>query len=155
MYGHLWKVKFQLIGILLAFFVWFVNCSFWSVNYESYFGHFEICGQFLYITGYFALYYIWKLISTGSRFLATFCWQINCWVSLNYKVYFRHVQKLKNYLYLMPFNVFSFRESSILTIKYGFSFFLVSKLCKAGLQIIHLNWSHLRFLGSVDIGGFL
>ena len=51
------------------------------------------------------------------------------------KTYFRHVQKLKRYLYLRPFNAFSFTESSVLSIKHIFSFFwslnctsLVSKL---------------------------
>ena len=76
-------------------------------------------------------------------------------MSLNYKTYFRHVQKLKYYLYLRHFNVVSFKESLILTIKYVFSFFLVFKLYKSGLQVIHLNLDHLRFLGSFDIGGFL
>ena len=47
------------------------------------------------------------------------------------------------------------KESSVLTIKYFLSFFLVFKLYKFCLQIIHLNSDHLRFLGSVDIRGFL
>ena len=112
-------------------------------------------GQFLNITWYFTLSYIGELNLTGSHFLVTFCWPTNCWVSLNYKAYFRHVQELKNYLYLTHFNVFSFRKSSILTIKYVFSFFLVFKLYKSGLQVIHLNLAYVRFLGNVDIGGFL
>ena len=56
-------------------------------------------------------------------------------------------------LYLTHFNVFSFTESSILSIKYVFSFFLVFKFYNSGLQIIHLDLNHLRFLGGVDIGG--
>ena len=52
--------------------------------------------------------------------------------------------------------MFSFRESSILIIKYVFRFFLlVAKLYKSVLQIIYLNSKHLRFLSSVDIGDFL
>ena len=47
------------------------------------------------------------------------------------------------------------KESSVLTIKYFLSFFLVFKLYKFCLQIIHLNSDDLRFLGSVDIRGFL
>ena len=35
--------------------------------------------------------------------------------------------------------MFLFNEGSIITIKYVFSFFLVFKLCKPGLQVIHLN----------------
>ena len=50
--------------------------------------------------------------------------------------------------------MFSFRKSSILTIKYFFSFLLVFKTFKSGLQIIHLNSDQLRFLGSVGIEGF-
>ena len=41
-----------------------------SINYESYFRHFEICGQCLNIAGYFALSYIVNLISTGSYFFS-------------------------------------------------------------------------------------
>ena len=56
--------------------------------------------QHLNITGHFTLYYIEKLVSTGSQFLATFCCLISCigWMSLNYKACFRHVQKVKYYL---------------------------------------------------------
>ena len=76
-------------------------------------------------------------------------------MSLNYKTYFRYVQKLKYYLNLRPIKVCLFKESSILTIKYVFSFFLVFKWYKSGLQVIHLSTDHFRFLDSVDIGGFL
>ena len=89
---------------------------------------------------------------TGSHCLATFCWSINCitWMSFHYKkTYFRHVQKLRHYLYLRPFNAFPYTESSMLTIKHVFSFFW------SGLQVVHLNSIHLRFLSSVDVGGFL
>ena len=52
--------------------------------------------------------------------------------------------------------MFSFRESSILIIKYVFRFFLlVDKLYKTVLQITHLSSKHLRFLSSVDIADFL
>ena len=76
-------------------------------------------------------------------------------MSLKYKTYFRHVHRLKHYLYLRPFNVLSFKKSLILTIKYTFSLFLVFRLYKSGLQVRHLNSNHLIFLGSVDIGGTL
>ena len=76
-------------------------------------------------------------------------------MSLNYKTYFKNFQKLKHYLYLQQFNLFSFKESSILTIKYVFQLFLVFKMYKSGLQVIHLNSDNLIFLGSVDIGAFL
>ena len=72
------------------------------------------------------------------------------------KTYFRHVQKFKRYLYLRPFNAFSYTKSSILNIKYIFSFSwsldCTSLVC---MQVIHLNSVHLRFLGSADIGAFL
>ena len=95
------------------------------------------------------------MISTGRHFFSYFLLANKLLNSLNYKAYFRHVQKPKHYLCLRPFNVFPFRESSILTIKYVYSLFLVCKLCKSGFQIMHLNLDHLRFLGSVYIGGFL
>ena len=79
-------------------------------------------------------------------------------MSLNYTVYFRHVQKLiKHYLYLKAFKVlfFLFMENLILTIKYVFSFFLVFIWFRSGLQVIHCNLDHPRFLGAVDIGGYL
>ena len=41
-----------------------------SINYESYFRHFEICGQCLNIKIYFSLSYIVKLISTGGHFFS-------------------------------------------------------------------------------------
>ena len=110
--------------------------------------------SFLNITGYFTLSYIGKLISSGGHFLVTFCWSINYWVSSNYKVYFRHVQTPKHCLYLTHFNLFSFRESWILTVKYDFGSYLVVKLYKSGLEIIHLNSDHLRFLDSVKYWRF-
>ena len=76
-------------------------------------------------------------------------------ISLNYKTYFSYVQKLKNYFHLRIFNMFSFKESLIVPVKYFFRFLLVSKLCKSDLQVIHLNSDHLRFLDSVNIGGSL
>ena len=72
-------------------------------------------------------------------------------MSLNYKTYFRHVHKLKNNLYLRPFNIFSFKESSTLNIMYVFIFVLVLKLYNSGLQVTHLNLDHLRSFNSVDI----
>ena len=49
----------------------------------------------------------------------------------------------------------SFMESSVLTVLYIFSFFLVFKLHKSSLQILHLILNHLIFLGSVKMGGYL
>ena len=46
-------------------------------------------------------------------------------------------------------------ESSIPTSFYIFSFCLVFKLYKYSLQILQFISSHLIFLGSVDIGGYL
>ena len=62
----------------------------------------EICGQCLNSTGYFALSYIEKSISTCSYFLAIFCWSLICMslMSLTYKTYFGHFQMLKHFLYL-------------------------------------------------------
>ena len=104
----------------------------------------DICGQCFNITGYMALSCIEKIISTGSQCLATFCLSLNCvtWMSLNYKKkkkQISHVWKFKRYLCLRPFNAFSFSESSILTIKYVFSFFwslnFTSLVCKLYISI--------------------
>ena len=53
------------------------------------------------------------------------------------------------------FLVSLFMESLVLTIMYVFSFFLVFKLFKYGVKIIHLILDHLICLGSVDIKGYL
>ena len=97
--------------------------------------------------------YIGKLISTGSHFFSYFLLANIEFVQItkHISVMFRNL----SIICLRPFNGFSFRESSLLTINYIFSFFLLFKLCKSGLHIIHLNSDHLRFLRSVDIGGFL
>ena len=123
----------------LAFFVWSVNysrltCKLWILFWTfrdmwTLLKYYRIFGTVLYR-------------KTGSHCLATFCWSINCitWMSLDYKkTYFRHVQKFKHYLYLRPFNAFSFTESSMLTIKHVFSFFWslnsTSLVCKLYISI--------------------
>ena len=62
------------------------------------------------------------------------------WMSLNYKIYLD-----KHYLYLLPFNSFLFKESSIVTIKYVFSFFwslnCTSLVCKLFIQTILDFWA--------------
>ena len=110
----------------------------------SYFRHFENCGQFLNITGYLALSYVVKFISTGSHFFSHFLllnklYELNF---LNYKTYFRQVQLLKHYLYLRPFDMFSSRQRKFKM------FFLVWKLCRLGLFITTMFY--LRVF-SIDI----
>ena len=51
--------------------------------------------------------------------------------------------------------VFSFMESSTLTFMWVLSLFLVFKLNKSCLKIIHLVLDHLIFLGTVDRGSYL
>ena len=76
-----------------------------------------------------------------ATFLAAFCWSVNCmsWTSVNYKKYFRHFQEFKRYLYLWLFKLLSFKESSILTIKYIFRFFwylnCTKLVCKVYISI--------------------
>ena len=95
----------------------------------------------------FLQFYIEKSISTGSHFIATFCWSINCMssISLNYKTYSRHFHKLKYYLHLQLFNLFSFKESSSLSIKHDFRFFwslnYTSLVCRLYVSI----WTILDF----------
>ena len=132
-YGHLWKVQFQLFVISQLFLSGLQIFQVQSVNYESYFKDFEICEQFLNIIGYFPLSYAGKLISTGSHYFSYFFGPII--------VKFLLIAKL--------FNVFSFRASSILNIKYAFSFFwslnctmLVCKLY-ISIQIALGFWSLL------------
>ena len=73
---------------------------------------------------------------------------------LNYAKYFRHVQKIKHCLCLNLL-LFSFMESSIITVFYMFSFCLVFKLFKSTLQILQFISGHLMFLVSIDIAGCL
>ena len=51
--------------------------------------------------------------------------------------------------------VLSFVEGSVLAFVSDFSFFLVWKLHKSGLKVIHLIYKHFRILDSVDIGGLV
>ena len=92
----------------------------WYVNYRSCFGH---CQIFIHFFSYFP-------------------WPINCmsWMFLNYVTYFSW-----SIIYIWHLLVFSFMESSILTITLVCSFFLVIKFCKSGLEIIHLIWAMLDF----------
>ena len=101
----------------------------WSTNYESYFGHFEISGQSLNITGHFALSYIVKLISTSSHFFSHFLllsklYELNFFKSQNI------FQTYLSIIYIWGlFTCFHLnKEGVILFIKYVFSFFLVLKL---------------------------
>ena len=66
-------------------------------------------------------------------------------MSLNYATYFR---KMKFLL------VLSFMKSTVLTIINVFSFFLVFKLHKSDLHIIHFFAGHINFV-SVDIESYL
>ena len=71
---------------------------------------------------------------------------------LNYPKYFRHVQYLKHYLYLILFSAFicgKFNSSFYVQ----FQLFLICKLYKSGLKGIHLIQEYFKFLDSVDIGG--
>ena len=47
--------------------------------------------------------------------------------------------------------LFSFMESLILTIIHVFTFFLVFRLPRFGLQIIHLTSNHLTFLMILEV----
>ena len=58
-------------------------------------------------------------------------------------------------VYVRSLLVFSFMESSVLTIFYIFSFCLVFKLHSSSLQILRFFSGHLVFLGSIVIGGYL
>ena len=112
--------------VFFSFFVWPVNCSSLICKLWILFWTFELTVQDVCLNSivYFALFYTEKSISTVATFLATICCSINCmsWMTLNYKTYFRHSQRLKHHLNLQPlFNLFSFKESSILPIKYVFS----------------------------------
>ena len=64
---------------------------------------------------------------------------------LNYETHFRHVQRIKHYLGLRPFIVLIYGKS--LTIIYIFIFFLVFKLYKSSLYVIHIISDHLIFWG--------
>ena len=118
-YCHFWEVQFQVIGIFQIF---CLVCKLFKYDLQI---RNLILNVSRYSTGYFALSYKEKSISTGSHLFSYFQ-LVNKLHELNaFKLpsIFRHFQKLKHYFYLRLFNVFSFKESSILTIKYNFSFF--------------------------------
>ena len=112
-----------------------------------------------YITGFLELSYIEKLISNVGHFLITFCWLIwvqcriilGIWIMQNVSDMSRRL----SIVYIWSLLVFSFMESSILTIFYIFSFCLVFNLYKSSLKILQFISGHLIFLGSADIGGYL
>ena len=111
-----------------------------------------------YITGYLVLFYRkrnFNCWSFSSYFLlVNLSWMSYYFGYLNYAKYFRYVQKISHCLCLSLL-VFSFLESSVITIFYIFSFCLVFKLYKSSLQNLQFISGHLRFLGSVDIGACL
>ena len=111
------------ILVFFSFFVWSFNCSSLALSYESHFRHFDKCGQCSNVTACSALSCIEKLVSTGSHYflLVDKLYNLNVF-KLQIRYFIRHVQKFTRDLYLRPFNAFSFTESSILTIKYVFSF---------------------------------
>ena len=109
-----------------------------------------------YIIGYLVLSYVKKLISNAVHFLSYFLLlnKLCGLMSLNYATYYRYVQKIKHYFCFGPFTVFIYGKFNS-TITYIFSIFMVLKLCKDNLKIIHLISDRLIFLGSVDIRDYL
>ena len=79
-YCHLWKVQFQLIGILQHFFS--LDCKLFKSDLQ------------IMNTGYFTLSYIEKSISTGSHFFRYFL--------LVNKLYELNVFKLQNIFHTFP-----------------------------------------------------
>ena len=111
----------------------FINFFFWSLNYSS-----LTCKLWILFWTFRDMWTVLKYyrifgtalhrkINFNRQPLFSYFLLVNKLYNLNVfklqKAYFRHVQKLKRYLYLRPFNAFSFTESSILTTKHVFSFF--------------------------------
>ena len=69
--------------------------------------------------------------------------------------YISDISRRLSIVYVWGLLVFSFMESIILNIVYGFSFFLIHKFYKTGQQIMHFVLDHFIFLGSIDKGGYL
>ena len=112
--------------VYFSFFVWSVSyssltCKLWILFWTfrdmwTVLKYYRMFGTVLY-----------RRINLNRQPLFSYFLLVNKLYNLNVfrleKTYFRHVQKLKRYLYLRPFNAFSFKESSMLTIKHDFSFF--------------------------------
>ena len=133
-------LKTFLVLTLIDTFMWIVHIL-QDISYCLIYKYYRISRIALYIK----MSFIEKLISTARHFLATFWWLKNfmSWMSLNYATYFGHVQKIKHCFCLRPFSVFIHGKFS--SIRYIFSFFLVSKLycllCKLNISfqtITHL-----------------
>ena len=122
----------------LAFFVW-------SVSYSS-----LICKLWIQNISHCLIQK--NQFQSVTTFLGNLCCSMNSmsWMSLNYKTYFRHLQKLKHYLYLPPFNLFSFNESSVLTINYVFSFFWSLK-CTSLVWKLHISIRAILYFWAVLI----
>ena len=137
----------------------FINFFVWSLNYSS-----LTCKLWILFWTFRDMWTVlkyYRIFGTDLHRKINFNWQplfsyfllVNKLYNLNVfklqKAYSRHVQKLKCYLYLRPFDALSFTESSMLTIKHVFSFFwslncLVYKLYISIRFILHF-WAVLTF----------
>ena len=89
---------------------------------------------------------LYRKINFSRQPLFSYFFLVNKLYNLNIfelqKAYFRHAQKLKRYLYLRPFNAFSFTESSMLIIEHIFSFFwplnCTNLACKLYISILFI-----------------
>ena len=125
--------------VFFSFFVWSLNyasltCKLWILFWT--FRDMWVALKYYRISGTV----LYRKINFNRQTLFSYFFLVN---NLNVfklqKTYFKHVQKLKRYLYLRLFNAFSFTESSMLTIKHIFSFFwslnCTSLVCKLYISI--------------------
>ena len=106
----------------------------WSINY--YILKMSRYTNIAYIGRYLILTYIERFVWTVCCFFSYICWSANCmsWVSNFIILFFWHVPKLMQGLYLSALILF-FMESLFLTPQYFFCFlYLVCKLFKGPFQ---------------------
>ena len=78
----------------------------------------------VYIGRYLVLTYIKRFISTVCCFFSYICWSVNCLSPVSkFNNFFWHAGKLRQDLYMRAL-ILSFMESSFLTLRYFFAFFI-------------------------------
>ena len=112
----------------------------------------------VYIGKYLVLTYIERFFSTVCWFLSYISWSVNCinWVSKLNNIFFWHVRKLNQDLYLRVL-ILSFMESSFLTPWYFFCVFIWSVNCLRDFFSLFISpqnvWveslNHGTYLGNV------
>ena len=149
----------------VCYFCWSVNCISRVSKFHNFFWHAWKLRQGLYLRAFNTVIY-GKLNSNFLVLFFSFFHKV-CKLHESFFSHFLLVSKLFQLslssrrcpevwalIYIRDLSVLLFMESLIHTVCTYSDFSLVWKLYKFGPQIMPLISDHLRFMGSVDIGGF-